>query len=83
MQTLTTLDILYVTLSIFTAIVWTLLAVLLYRVIKITWPVVEILSYYKQFKWYVSSYSQIPQAVKDKVFEMVSNLKKSKQKKED
>jgi len=79
MLTLTTLDILYITLSIFAWVIWTLLAIVLFRVIKILWPVLEMLDYYKQFKSYLSAYSQIPTMVKDRVFEVIWGLtKKSK-----
>ena len=88
MLTLTSLDILYITLSIFTAVVWTLLSIVLFRVIKVLWPVLEILEYYKQFKSYLSAYSQIPAMVKDKVFEIVWGIwkktkKNNKKQKED
>lgn len=79
MLTLTTLDILYITLSIFTWVIWTLLAIVLFRVIKILWPILEMLDYYKQFKSYLSAYSQIPTMVKERVFEVIWELtKKSK-----
>lgn len=93
MITLTTLDILYITLSIFTAIVWTLLAIVLFRVIKILGPVMEILEYYEKVKSYLSMYSQIPTIIKEKIFEIfskstdkseeevVKEVKKSKKKK--
>ena len=84
MITLTTLDLLYIVLSIFTAIVWTLLSIVLYRVIKILWPVLEILEYYEKVKSYLSSYKAIPWIVKEKVFDIISwYSSKSKDKKED
>ncbi len=78
MLTLTSLDILYITLSIFTAIVGTLLSIVLFRTIKIMWPILEILSYYKKIKSYLSAYSEIPSIVKDKVFEIIWNVSKDK-----
>lgn len=72
MITLTTLDILYITLSIFTAIVGTLLSIVLFRVIKILGPVMEILEYYEKIKSYLAMYAQIPTMVKDKIFEIFS-----------
>ena len=71
MLTLTTLDILYIVLSLFTAIIWTLLTIVLFRVIKILWPVMEMLDYYNQFKSYLSSYKAIPWIVKEKIFEII------------
>ena len=71
MITLTTLDILYIVLSIFTAIVGTLLSIVLYRVIKILTPVMEIVGYYNQVKEYLAMYAKIPGMIKDKIFEII------------
>lgn len=71
MITLTTLDILYIVLSIFTAIVWTLLAIVLFRVIKILWPVMEMVGYYNQVKEYLAMYAKIPGMIKEKIFEII------------
>ena len=73
MITLTTLDILYITLSIFTAVVGTLLAVVLFRVIKILGPVMEIVEYYEKLKEYLAMYAQIPAMIKEKIFEIFSS----------
>lgn len=75
MITLTTLDILYIVLSIFTWVIWTLLAIVLIRVIRILWPILEIISYYDKFKQYLSAYKQIPNMVKDKIFEIIKSKK--------
>lgn len=87
MITLTSLDILYITLSIFTAIIWTLLSIVLFRTIKIMWPVLEILEYYKKVKLYISAFSQVPEIIKDKVFEIIwwiwKDKDNSKKQKED
>ena len=81
---LTPLDILYITLSIFTWIIWTLLAVVLFKVIKILWPIEEIVWYYNTFKSYISAYKQIPLIIKEYVFDFIENLKnKSSNKKVD
>jgi len=74
MITLTSLDILYITLSIFTAIIGTLLAIVLFKVIKILNPVLEIVDYYNQFKQYLSTYKAIPWIVKEKIFEIIWNF---------
>ena len=74
MITLTTLDILYITLSIFTAIIWTLLAIVLFKVIKVLNPVLEIVDYYNQLKSYLASYKAIPNIIKEKVFEIIWNF---------
>ncbi len=81
---LTPLDILYITLSIFTWIIWTLLAVVLFKVIKILWPIEEMVWYYNTFKSYISAYKQIPLIIKEYVFDFIENLKnKSSNKKVD
>ncbi len=72
---LTPLDILYITLSIFTWIIWTLLAVVLFKVIKILWPIEEMVWYYNTFKSYISAYKQIPLIVKEYVFDFIENIK--------
>ena len=71
MITLTTLDILYIVLSIFTAIIGTLLAIVLFRVIKILWPVMEMIGYYNQVKEYLAMYAKIPGMIKEKIFEII------------
>ena len=84
MLTLTTLDILHIVLTIFTAIIGTLLTIVLFRVIKILWPVMEIVWYYNQVKEYLSMYAKIPGMIKEKVFEVIGWLwDKTKEKKED
>ena len=83
---LTSLDILYITLSIFTWVIWTLLAIVLFKVIKILRPIEEIVWYYNTFKSYLSAYRQIPLIIKEYIFEFVSSLwnkEKTKQKQED
>ncbi len=72
---LTPLDILYITLSIFAWIIWTLLAVVLFKVIKILWPIEEMVWYYNTFKSYISTYKQIPLIVKEYVFDFIENIK--------
>jgi len=79
MQALTTLDVLYIVLTIFTVIIGTLLAVVLYRVIKILWPITEMVWYYKQVKAYLSLYAQIPLIVKEKILEFISNIWEKKE----
>ena len=73
MEALTTLDILYIVLSIFTAIIWTLLTIVLVNLIKILWPVAEIFSYYKKIKQYLSAYREVPDMVKEKMFDLFSS----------
>ena len=86
MVTLTTLDILYIVLSLFTVIIWTLLAIVLFKVIKILNPVLEMVDYYNQFKAYLASYRAIPFIIREKIFEIIWNMtswtKKNKTEKE-
>lgn len=74
-MTLTTLDILYITLSIFTWIIGTLLAIVLFKVIKILWPIQEIAWYYETVKWYIAMYAQIPWMVKEYIFDLLTKNK--------
>lgn len=75
MQILTTLDFLYIVLSIFVTIIWVLLTVALMRLVKILWVVQEITDYYYTVKKYMSMYSKIPHIIKDKVFEIIGKKK--------
>ena len=81
MANLTSLDILYFVLSFFITIIWTLLAIVLFKLIKILDPIVEMAWYYKQFKLYLSSYRAIPWIVKERIFEIISNLTTKKKRK--
>lgn len=76
MEALTTLDLLYISLTMFTVILWTLLTIVLIRVIKILGPVMEIVWFYNKIKEIFSAYSQIPDMVKDKVKEVLWNKEK-------
>ena len=75
---LTTLDILHITLSLFTAVIGTLLAIALYKVIKILGVVEEITGYYYTLKNAVKSYEQIPSIVFEKIKEMMQGEKGKK-----
>lgn len=66
---LTILDILYIVLIIFSSIIWTLLILILVRVYKILWPVLEIADYYNRVKSFLSMYSQIPTIIKESIKE--------------
>lgn len=71
MQILTTLDLLYIVLTLFVSIIGILLTIALIRLIKILWVVQEITDYYYTVKKYIAMYSQIPEIIKDKVFEII------------
>ena len=78
MVTLTILDILYLVLIIFSTIIWTLLIVVLVKVLKILWPVVEIAEYYNKLKALLSSYASIPSIVNDSIKEKFTKEKSEK-----
>lgn len=75
MEALTTLDLLYISLSMFTVIIGTLITIVLIRVIKILGPVVEIVWFYNKIKQILSAYSQIPDMIKEKVKETMKGKK--------
>lgn len=71
MDALTTLDILYICLSIFVSVIWILFAILLYKVIKILAPIQDLTSKYYDVKWYINQFNEIPEIVKAKVLNMI------------
>ncbi len=78
---LSTLDILYITLSLFVAVIGTLLAVVLYKVVKILGVVEEITSYYYTLKRGLKAYEQIPTIVLEKIQEFAKGMTQKKEKK--
>lgn len=77
-MTLTIIEILYIVLIMFTSIVWTLLSIVLFKVLKILWPVTEVMWIYNKIKNIFTWYSNIPDIFKEKVWEILSNKKDSK-----
>ena len=75
---LTTLELLYIVLIMFSSIIWTLLILILIRVIKILWPVMEVVDIYNKIKKTLKAYSSIPDIIKEKVKETLQNKKDSK-----
>ncbi|MDC0506031.1 hypothetical protein OAN96_00375 [Candidatus Gracilibacteria bacterium] len=67
MDALTTLDLLYIALTVFVSVIGVLLAILLYKVIKILSPVQDLTSKYYDVKGYVNQFNELPDMVKDKV----------------
>lgn len=63
---LTILEALYIVLIVFTSVIWTLLVIILIRVLKILWPIVEIADFYNKVKSIFAVYSQIPTKIKEK-----------------
>jgi len=72
---LTTLDVLYIFLMVFTGIIWTLLTIVLLRLIKILWVIQEITWYYEKLKQLLNVYSRIPEIIKETIKEKFSSKK--------
>ncbi len=72
-MTLTILEILYIVLIVFSSIIWTLLVLILIRVFKILWPVIEILEVYNKIKSIFSAYASIPDKIKDYAVNFIKN----------
>jgi len=66
-MTLTILQVLYIVLIVFWSIIWTLLILVLIRVYKILWPMVEMLEIYNKIKSIFQAYANIPEIIKSKV----------------
>lgn len=63
----TPLNFLYIALTIFTVVIWTLLSIILVKAIKILKVAEEIIWYYENIKQIISIYTQIPSIIKDKI----------------
>lgn len=64
-MTLTILEVLYIVLIVFSSIIGTLLVLVLIRVLKILWPVMELLEIYNKIKSIFAAYASIPDKIKD------------------
>ncbi len=66
------LEVLYIVLILFTTIIWTLLSIVLYKLIKVLNVFMEIVEIYNKFRQIFLLYAQIPDLildyVKDKIF---------------
>lgn len=67
-MSLTILEALYIVLIVFSSIIWTLLILVLVRVLKILWPIVEIAEFYEKIKKIFWIYANIPSILKEQVF---------------
>ena len=72
---LTILEILYLVLIVFSSIIWTLLIIVLMRVLKILWPVMEIVEFYNKIKQIFKAYASIPEQIKDSVMDIFKEKK--------
>ncbi len=66
-MTLTILEILYIVLIMFWSIIWTLLIIVLMKIIKILGPIMEVVELYNKIKQIFSAYANIPDIIKSKV----------------
>ena len=69
---LTILQLLYIVLIMFTSIIWTLLVLVLIRVLKILGPVMEVVEMYNKVKTILKAYANIPDMIKQKVSETLN-----------
>ena len=76
-MTLTILEILYIVLIMFTSIIWTLLVIVLIRLLKILGPITEVVEMYNKVKQFFKAYASIPETIKEKVAEVLKNKKDS------
>ena len=65
------IDMLYITLIIFTSIIWTLLTIVLLRLIKVLNMATEIVDFYNKIKQILSAYKNIPSIFKEKVQDII------------
>lgn len=63
------LELLYLVLTFFLVIIWTLLALVLLRLLKILKVWVELAEYYENMKQVIIYYSMVPYVIKDRIFE--------------
>lgn len=74
-MTLTILEILYIVLIIFSSIIGTLLVLILVKVLKILWPITELVDIYNKIKNIFKMYASIPDMIKEKVKESIKSKK--------
>lgn len=70
------IEILYITLTLFTFIIGTLLSIVLYKLIKILNVAMEIVEIYNKAKHIMMLYSQIPDIIFDSFKEIIFGKKK-------
>lgn len=74
-MTLTILEVLYIVLIVFWSIIWTLLILVLMRVLKILEPITEMVWIYDKIKNILKAYASIPDMLKEKAKDMVKGKK--------
>lgn len=78
MATLTVLEVLYIVLIAFISIIGTLLSIVLYKVIKILWPIMEIVQTYNKVRGVIDLYASIPWIVIEWVKDTIGSVIKWK-----
>lgn len=68
---ITIMEGLYMALLFFWTLVLILISVVLVKIIKILWPVMELVWLYNRAKQFLWMYSQIPDSIKEKVFSFI------------
>lgn len=74
MTTLTVLEVLYIFLIAFVAVIWTLLSIVLYKVIKILGPITEMVETYDKVKNIIDLYASIPNIIVDWIKDTASQI---------
>ncbi len=69
------LEVLYIVLILFTTIIWTLLSIVLYKLIKVLNVFMEIVEIYNKFRQIFLLYSQIPDLILDYVSQKIFGKK--------
>lgn len=72
---MTSLDFLYIVLSIFVIVIWTLSAIFLYKAIKILNVLIELVEIYERFREIFDLYKMIPSYVLKTLKELIFNKK--------
>ena len=75
---ISTLDLLYFVLILFSTIIGTLLTLVLIRALAILWVIREITNYYYKVKKIVKMYSQVPEEIKSSLVDLAKSKKKTK-----
>jgi len=82
-MTLTILELLYIVLALFVAVIGTLLTIILVRVIKILGPIMEIVNLYNKVKQILELYASIPQTIVDWVKDSIAGVVEEKEEKQE
>lgn len=79
---LTILEILYIVLIVFTSIIWTLLIITLFRVLKVLKAITEVVDFYNKIKQILNIYAHIPEIIISSIKEVLSSKDEKNTKKD-